>query len=397
MQPPINLHQKRIEAIDLLRGLVMIIMALDHTRDFFHIEAFTSDPLNVATTTPILYFTRWITHFCAPTFVFLSGMSAWLQHQRKSTKELSWFLITRGLWLIVVEIVIITFGITADVQYSIIILQTIWSIGISMVLLGLVIHLPFKLILLIGAVTVLGHNSLDFAEAARKGNVPLWWNFLHLPTVFPIGGGRAIGIFYPFLPWTGLMILGYCFGRYYTSLNQEKRNKYILRISLLLLLFFAVLRFSNVYGDPANWSKQNNALSTFLSFMNVQKYPPSLLFMCATIGGALLFLSFVRSTGSRLAKFIIVYGRVPFFYYILHFYLLNLLHVLAYLSRGHSFADGLKGLPNFPFKFIVPGEGYSLGMVYLIWMAVVIALFPFCKWYDNYKTRHKEKKWLSYL
>ncbi len=392
-----TLTSKRIESIDLLRGLVMIFMALDHTRDFFHKEAFTGDPLNAATTTPILYFTRWITHFCAPTFVFLSGMSAWLQHQRKTTKELSWFLITRGLWLIVAEIFIVTFGITADIHYSIFVLQTIWSIGIGMVLLGLVIHLPFKLVLLIGAVIVLGHNSLDFAEAARKGNVPLWWNFLHLPTVFPLFDNHTVGIFYPFLPWTGLMILGYCFGKFYTALEPAKRNRTVLWISLIMLLFFVALRFSNVYGDPADWTKQKDSLSTFLVFMNVQKYPPSLLFMCATIGGALLFLSFVKTTGGKLARIIIVYGRVPFFYYILHFYLLNLLHIFAYLSRGHSFAEGVKGLPNFPFKFMVPGEGYSLGIVYLIWIAVVIALYPLCKWYDNYKTNHKEKKWLSYL
>lgn len=392
-----RLTTRRIESIDLLRGLVMIIMALDHTRDFFHKEAFTGDPLNAATTTPILYFTRWITHFCAPTFVFLSGMSAWLQHQRKTTKELSWFLITRGMWLIIAEIFVVTFGITADIHFSIFVLQTIWSIGISMVLLGLVIHLPFKLILLVGGVIVLGHNSLDFAEAARKGNVPLWWNFLHLPTVFPLFDNHAVGIFYPFLPWTGLMILGYCFGKLYTTLNPAKRNRTVLWISLSMLLFFVVLRFSNVYGDPADWAKQKDGLSTFLVFMNVQKYPPSLLFMCATIGGALLFLSFVKNTSGRLARVIIVYGRVPFFYYILHFYLLNILHIFAYLSRGHSFAEGVKGLPNFPFKFMVPGEGYSLGIVYLIWIVVVIALYPLCKWYDRYKTNHKEKRWLSYL
>ncbi len=392
-----TLTSKRIESIDLLRGLVMIIMALDHTRDFFHKEAFTGDPLNAATTTPILYFTRWITHFCAPTFVFLSGMSAWLQHQRKTTKELSWFLITRGLWLIVAEIFIVTFGITADIHYGIFVLQTIWSIGISMVLLGLVIHLPFKLVLLIGVVIVLGHNSLDFAEAARKGNVPLWWNFLHVPTVFPLFDNHTVGIFYPFLPWTGLMILGYCFGKFYTALDPAKRNRTVLWISLMMLLFFVVLRFSNVYGDPADWTKQKDGLSTFFVFMNVQKYPPSLLYMCATIGGALLFLSFVKTTSGKLARIIIVYGRVPFFYYILHFYLLNILHIFAYLSRGHSFAEGMKGLPNFPFKFMVPGEGYSLGIVYLIWIAVVIALYPLCKWYDRYKTNHKEKRWLSYL
>ncbi|MFY7839765.1 MAG: DUF1624 domain-containing protein [Lacibacter sp.] len=396
MQQPLS-ASRRIASIDLLRGLVMIIMALDHTRDFFHTAAFTDDPLNLATTTPLLYFTRWITHFCAPTFVFLSGMSAWLQQQRKTTKELSWFLITRGLWLIIVELFIVSLGITGDITYSIFILQTIWSIGISMVLLGFVIHLPFKLILLIGAVIVLGHNSLDFAEAARKGSVPVWWNFLHVPGIFPIGGDRFIGVFYPFLPWTGLMIVGYCFGKYYTMQNEKERNKKLVWISLSLLFTFIVLRFLNIYGDPIIWTKQDTTIKTLYAFMNVQKYPPSLLYMCATIGGALLFLSCIKSTTNKLSKIIIVYGRVPFFYYILHFYLLNLIHIVLYLGRGHTIAEGMKGLPNLPIKFTVPGEGYSLGIVYLIWIAVVIALYPLCKWYDGYKTNHKEKKWLSYL
>ena len=389
--------KNRIESIDLLRGLVMIIMALDHTRDFFHIEAFTGDPLNAATTTPILYVTRWITHFCAPTFVFLSGMSAWLQQQRKTTKDLSWFLITRGLWLIVVELLIVSLGITGDITYSLFILQTIWSIGISMIVLGLVIHLPFKLILLIGAVIVLGHNSLDFAEAASKGNVPVWWSFLHVPGIFPIGGDRFIGVFYPFLPWTGLMLVGYCFGKYYTMVKPELRQRNVLKIGLSLLFVFVVLRFINMYGDPVPWTSQNTAIKTLYAFMNVQKYPPSLLYMCATIGGALLFLSLIKSTTGKLSKIIIVYGRVPFFYYILHFYLLNLLHIVLYISRGHSLTEGMKGIPNLPIKFTIPGEGSSLGIVYFIWIAVVVALYPACKWYDRYKTTHKEKKWLSYL
>ncbi|HTH29842.1 MAG TPA: heparan-alpha-glucosaminide N-acetyltransferase domain-containing protein, partial [Lacibacter sp.] len=240
---------KRIESIDLLRGLVMIIMALDHTRDFFHREAFTGDPLNPETTTAALYFTRWITHFCAPVFVFLSGVSAWLQHQRKPTKELSWFLITRGLWLILVEIFIVTFGITADIQFRLFVLQTIWSIGVSMVVLGIVIRLPFNFILALGLLIVLGHNSLDFAEAARKGTVPLWWNFLHVPTVFPVGGGRAVGVFYPFLPWIGLMMLGYCFGKVFTVVEPGKLNRIFFRLGSGLLLFFVALRFSNLYGD----------------------------------------------------------------------------------------------------------------------------------------------------
>ena len=393
----LSLTKNRIESIDLLRGLVMIIMALDHTRDLFHTDAFTRDPLDPATTTPVLYFTRWITHFCAPTFVFLSGLSAWLQSGRKTKKELSWFLITRGFWLILMEMTVMTLGISADIYFSIILLQTIWSIGISMVILGLLIWLPFRVLLITGIIIVLGHNSLDFAEANRNGSVPLWWNFLHRPTIVPLSSNFSIGIFYPFLPWTGLMILGYCCGKLFTNTEAGRRNKILLWMGVGSLVLFIVLRVADIYGDPLGWSRQENGLRTFFSFMNVQKYPPSLLFMCATIGCALIFLSVVKNTSGRLAKIISVYGRVPFFYYILHFYVLHVISIILYLSRGHSVSEGMKGLPGLPFKFAMPGEGYNLWIVYGVWIGVVIVLYPLCKWYDNYKTNHKEKWWLSYL
>lgn len=397
METSLATNKKRIESIDLLRGLVMIIMALDHTRDFFHIGAFSGDPLDITTTTPILYFTRWVTHLCAPTFVFLSGVSAWLQSQRKTTKELSRFLITRELWLIIIEISIITLGITADINFSFIILQTIWSIGISMIILGLVIWLPFKVILGIGLLIVFGHNSLDFAEDARKGDVSLFWNFLHLPTAVPLGGGRTLGIFYPFLPWAGLMMLGYCCGKIFTTINPPRRNKILFWTGISLLLFFVALRAANIYGDPSRWSQQKNSLSTFLSFMNVTKYPPSLLYTAITISFAFIFMALVKNASGWLSKIISVYGRVPFFYYILHFYLLHIIAIILYLQRGHTMAEGMKGVQGLPFKFTLPGEGYSLGIVYLVWIAVVIALYPLCKWYDRYKINHKEKWWLSYL
>lgn len=393
MQQTIS-SSKRIESIDLLRGLVMIIMALDHTRDFFHKEAFTGDPLNPATTTAALYFTRWITHFCAPTFVFLSGVSAWLQSKRKTAKELSRFLITRGLWLVLVEITVMTFGVLGDIYFSTIILATIWSIGISMVLLGLIIWLPFRLILAVGLLIVFGHNLIDYAEANRSA-LPVWWSFLHRPAFLQLSSSLTLGIMYPFLPWTGLMILGYCFGKLFSNTEPERRNKLLLWIGIGALLLFVLLRSINVYGDSQPWTSQKTGLQTFFSFMNVQKYPPSLLFMCATIGGALIFLSFVKSTSGRFAKFVLVYGRVPLFYYIVHFYVLHLVSIIFFLARGHSVAEGMN-VP-IPFKFIIPGEGYSLAVVYLVWISVVIALYPLCKWYDNYKTNHREKKWLSYL
>lgn len=372
-------------------------MALDHSRDFFHREAFTDDPLNLVTTTPILYFTRWITHFCAPVFVFLAGTSAWLQSQRKTKQELSRFLISRGLWLILIDLTVMSLGILGDIHFGVFVLQTIWSIGISMVILGLMIWLPFNAILIIGLIIVFGHNSLDFMERAHKGDYPIWYYFLHIQSMHPLWGNHQLFIVYPFLSWSGLMMLGYCCGKIFTNFDTERRNKILLFTGIGLLVFFVILRAINFYGNPFPWTQQKNALYTFFSFMNVHKYPPSLLYMCATIGPALIFLALVKNTQGRFAKIMTVYGRVPLFYYIIHFYLLHFICIILFLSRGHSFAEGMKGVPGFPFKFLVPGEGYSLGVTYVIWFAVVVALYPVCKWYDRYKTSHPEKKWLSYL
>jgi uncharacterized membrane protein len=392
-----TIKKNRIESIDLLRGIIMVIMALDHSRDYFHSAALIEDPLNLATTTPFLYFSRWITHFCAPIFLFLSGVSAWLQSGRKTTKELSQFLITRGLWLILVDLFIITLGTTGDIYFSYFIIQTLWAIGISMAILGLMIWLPFYVILVTGLLIVLGHNTLDFAEVKHQGSFPFWWQLLHRQGDVPLWSGRHLFIFYPFLSWAGLMMLGYCFGKVFATYEANKRSKILIVTGLGLLVFFAALRFTNIYGDPVQWAVQKNSLYTFLSFMNVQKYPPSLLYMCATIGPSLIFLGLVNKTGSRLSKIFIVFGRVPMFYYIIHFYILSTINIVLFLSRGHTVAEGLKGAPGMPWKFVAPGEGYSLAIAYAIWITVVITLYPLCKWYDRYKSSHPEKKWLSYL
>ncbi len=390
-------NKGRIQSIDLVRGVIMVIMALDHTRDFFHSQAQTGNPLDPATTTPVLYLTRWITHFCAPTFVFLSGLSAWLQGQRKSRKELSRFLITRGIWLIIVDLTIMSFAFTFDIYFNTFILETLWSIGAGMIVLGLVIYLPFSLILAIGLIIFFGHNLLDYAEASREGNVPLWWNFLHLVTIKNLWGGHNLFIFYPFLSWAGLMILGYCCGKLFTGMEERQRNRTLLWTGIGSILFFVALRMVNDYGNPQHWSGQGSTMRTLFSFMNVQKYPPSLLFLCATMGPVLIFLSLIKNTGSKISRVISVYGRVPLFYFIVHFYILHIAEACVYLLRGHSFSEGMKGAPGSFFKFSMPGEGYNLAIVYCIWIAIVILMYPLCKWYDNYKTNHKEKKWLSYL
>ncbi|MFI5135157.1 MAG: heparan-alpha-glucosaminide N-acetyltransferase domain-containing protein [Chitinophagales bacterium] len=396
--PPVTTRQ-RIYSLDILRGAVMIIMALDHTRDFFHAPAFTNDPLDLATTTPILFFTRWITHYCAPVFVFLAGTSAFLQSQKKSKSELSGFLIKRGLWLIVIEIVVNNFGWTFNPHYNLIVLQVLWAIGISMVFLGLFIWLPYNVLLAVGILIVGGHNIFDFFPSTLRPQGGFWWDLLRNGdfSIYPISADHSVNIIYPFLPWLGLMILGFCFGKLYrTSVDARSRKKILIYLGTAIILFFIVLRFTNLYGDPNPWTTQKDGLYTLLSFINVHKYPPSLLFMCVTIGPAMIILALLENVNNKISKAITVYGRVPFFYYILHVYLLRSISVILFLSRGHTFSEGLKGIPNFPFKFMIPGEGYSLCIVYLIWILVVAALYPLCRWFNHYKDAHKTW-WLSYL
>ena len=375
----------------------MVIMALDHCRDYFHYAALVTDPLDLATTTPVLFFTRWITHLCAPIFVFLSGVSAWLQSGRKTTRELSIFLITRGFWLVLIDLFIITLATTANIFYDTFIIQTLWAIGISMAILGLAIWLPYYLILTIGLVIVLGHNMVDQLEMQHVGNFPAWWMLLHKQGSLPLWPGHDLLVFYPFLPWTGLMLLGYCSGKIFTRFEGAKRQQVLLGTGLGLLFLFATLRFSNWYGDSGPWSVQRDGITSFLSFMNLQKYPPSLLYMLATIGICFLCLALIRKTGSRLSKFFLVFGRVPMFFYVLHFYVISFVNLVLFFARGGSFAEGMIGIPGLPWKFVKAGEGFSLGVVYLIWIVLVLALYPLCKRYDQYKTAHPEKKWLSYL
>ncbi len=399
MQPSLTTKTKRIESIDILRGIAMVIMALDHVRDYVHLTANTDDPLNFATTTPFLYFTRWITHFCAPTFVFLSGTSIYLQSLRKTKKELSAFLITRGLWLIFVEIAIISLAWTFNPQYNFIPLQVIWAIGICMLILGLLIRLPFNLILVLGLIIVFGHNLLDIPESAPGFVAGFWWDLLHHGYFTPIEFAPTHNfiIVYPFLPWLGLMMLGYCTGIFFTAKYSEvQRRKIFIRIGISLIAIFVVLRFINIYGDPHPWTTQKDGLFSFLSFMNVHKYPPSLLFMCIIIGPGFLLLAFLEKIKNRFTNVMQIYGRVAFFYYILHLYLIHFIATIFFFARGHSFSEsGNNG--NLPFQFVMPGEGYGLGIVYLVWLIVILALYPVCNWYNNYKTNHKEKWWLSYL
>lgn len=392
--------QKRIESIDILRGIVMVIMALDHTRDYFHVSANVDDPLNLATTTPALYFTRWITHFCAPIFVFLAGTSVYLQSIRKSKRELSSFLIKRGIWLILVELVIISLAWTFNPLYNLFPLQVIWAIGISMLILGLLIRLPYQTLLVLGLLIVFGHNLLDIPESRAGFKPGFLWDLVHSGrfAFYEFAIGRSIIIAYPFLPWTGLMMLGYCAGIFFTpEFTVAHRRRILLGLGFGLVFLFLLIRMINIYGDPNPWTLQQNSWLSFLSFMKVNKYPPSLMYMCITIGPALIALALLEKIKNAFTQFMTVFGRTAFFYYILHIYLIHIFAAVMFFANGYSFQDAINAKENSLFLFVVPGEGVSLPLVYLVWLLVVIVLYPICKWYDGYKTRHKHKWWLSYL
>lgn len=396
------LTKNRIESIDIVRGIAMVIMALDHVRDYFHIGANLDDPLNLATTTPLLFFTRWVTHFCAPTFIFLSGTSIYLQSQRKTKKELGIFLLKRGVWLIAIEWFVVGLGWTFNLHYTVIPFQVIWAIGISMFLFGvlMLIHIPYKIIFALGVILVFGHNLLDFPEAAAGFQPNFWWDIFHSGVFVPYeyAPGHAALLVYPFPAWMGVMMLGYCAGVFFTaSYTPEARKKILIRIGVGLIALFVIVRFTNVYGDPFDWTAQQNWFYTFLSFIKVNKYPPSLLFLCITIGAAMLLLAWVEGIRNRFTDSLVVFGRTAFFYYILHIYVIHIAAAICFFARGHSFADAAHVGEQFPFMFVAPGEGYGLGVVYLVWMLVVIGLYPLCKRYDRYKTAHPEKWWLSYL
>ncbi|MFI5161134.1 MAG: DUF1624 domain-containing protein [Sphingobacteriales bacterium] len=387
----------RIESIDILRGLVMLIMAIDHIRDFFNFHH--PDPTNLAITTPFLFFTRWITHFCAPVFVFLSGMSAYLAGTRRTKKQFSTFLIKRGLWLLVVEVVFITFAITLDPFYHLFILQVIWAIGGSMVLLGLLVWLPTPVVAAIGAVIVLGHNYFDLhpthlVNGTVEGKMLVsgagFGGFVKLSET------RGMLTAYALLPWAGLMMIGYSLGSLYNkTYDAVKRRKILLYSGLSVLALFFILRFINGYGDPAPWSVQKTTALSIISFFNVTKYPPSLMYMCMTIGAALVILATTEKISNKFASVLIVYGNVPFFYYLCHWYLIKLINIVVYFASGYTTSQ-ISTSHQFPPTFQPDDFGFGLGGVYLIWLIVIAALYLPCRWYSKYKRTHTQW-WLSYL
>jgi len=374
----------------------MIIMALDHVRDYFHSDSFQHDPLDPATTTPFLFFTRFITHFCAPTFVFLAGTSAYLMGLKKTKAALSGFLLKRGLWLILIEVVLISLAWTFNPIFDAFLFQVIWAIGASMVIMAALIHLPARAIWISGLAIVFIHNLLEMIPITPEhgAGFVIWGFFTN--TFFYFEGSPIVMVPYPMLPWLGIMMSGFGVGLLFSpQFDTAKRKKYLLYIGTTAVLLFIVLRFFNLYGDPRPWSVQKDSLFTVMSFINTTKYPPSLMYTLMTLGPVMMILSWMENANLNVLKPLNVFGRVPLFYYILHFALIHATAKFIYATTNH--VDFSKLTFRFTEDFGIPAEGrYSLGGVYAAWFCVVLFLYPICVWYNRYKSTHRNW-WLSYL
>jgi uncharacterized membrane protein len=358
----------RIEAVDVVRGVIMILMALDHTRDYFGDAA--ASPTNLATASAALFMTRWITHLCAPVFFLLTGTGAFLARRRRLTPELSRYLVTRGLWLIFLEVglyrcLILQFNF----DYQVTVLTVLWALGWAMIVLSALVWLPAPVATAIGAVVIVLHNLLDPVSARTLGSLAPLWTALHGPGVLFTDGRHLVFAAYPLIPWVGVTAVGYGLGQVY-GWDGPRRRAFLLRLGVVLTAAFVVLRTINVYGDPSRWAVQRTSLFTVLSFVNTTKYPPSLLFLLMTLGPALLFLRAVDERTPALLRPALIIGKVPMFYFLLHFLLIHLLTVVAALLRYgevHWMFES-PSLDRFPITQ-PPGWPLPLPAVWLIWIS----------------------------
>jgi uncharacterized membrane protein len=371
-------ERTRIASVDILRGLVMVIMALDHTRDFFTNTGF--NPRNI--TDPLLFLTRWITHFCAPTFILLAGLSAFLYGRERSVAELSRFLLVRGLWLILLDLTLIKFGWRFELDLYRLGAGVIFVIGASMVVLSVLILLPRWVIASLALLMIVGHNLLDSIRAEDLGNASWAWHVLHEPGLVPLGDSITLYILYPLIPWIGVMAGGYLLGPV-MQLDNDKRQQILFGAGAAITVGFLIIRLINVYGDPAPWTPQETWVSTFLSILNCEKYPPSLLYLMMTLGPALMLLACFEQLRGPLASFLATFGRVPFFYYVVHIYLI---HVLAVAT-----AFAMTGVLT-----TTPAMNFSLLGVYVVWLLVIVLLYPICRWFAELK-ENGSGWWWSYL
>lgn len=387
----------RIHTIDMLRGLVMVIMALDHVRDYFHFDAYLFSPTDPTRTTPLLFATRWITHICAPTFILLAGTSAYLVFVRKGRKETAKFLLTRGAWLVFLQFTVIIFGWTFDIFLHYNGPDIISAIGFSMMVLAGLLYLPRNAILILSLIVIGGHNAFDNISFPDESLADIIWSFFHAPGMAHFGNGYTWETSYPLFPWAAVMALGFYLGDLYTVQPPMKRRRILFQLGVGSLLFFLLLRGLNVYGDPNPWTYQRNNIYTVLSFLNLTKYPPSLLYLCATLGISFLLLGSFETANPDKSKPLIVFGRVPMFYYVVHIYIVHLLAMGAAILTGHSWKSMIfyEWVVDSP---VLEGSyGFSLGTVYIIWIIIVAGLYPLCMKFEQFKIENKHRWWVSYV
>lgn len=385
---------KRIYSIDICRGLAMIIMALDHTRDLLYVN-FAQNPTDLATTTPALFFTRWITHLCAPTFVFLSGVSAWLSSRnRADQQENRRFLFKRGIWLIILDLTLVNFALWTDIRFRLMLFEVLGAIGFGFIVLSLLYKVSPRILGVIGLVIIFGHDLLFKVMLPPNPLLQFTGSFLMGPGAFQFSPHFLFVVGYPVLPWLGIMLLGFACGRLF-EYPVDIRKKIFLRTGLVALGLFILLRGFNIYGDPFPWSAQKSAVFSFLSFMEVNKYPPSLLFTLVTLGILFLGLFLTEGKDNALTGMVSTYGKTPLFYFLIHLYLIHLIMFLIVFAQGFHPRDLVFG----PFKYGRPAKGSGIGLpaVYLVWLTVVAFMYPLCRRYGIYKIAHRENKWLRYL
>lgn len=391
--------QPRIESVDALRGAVMVIMALDHVRDFLHHAAMTQQPTDLATTTPLLFLTRWITHVCAPVFMFTAGTAAYLWWQRGHSRgALSRFLATRGLWLVLLELTVmrIAYDFAIGMQDPLLLLLLVlWGLGISMLVLAALVWLPEAMLAVLAIATIALHNLLDPLHASQFGAHAPWWNLLHEAGAMNLGGAIVV-VGYPLVPWVAVMALGFCAGRLYAQ-PAAVRQRALVGGGIALVLAFVVLRALDSYGDPVPWAAQADATFTLLSFLNTTKYPPSLQFLCMTLGPSLLALGLLDRYGLRASHPLVVLGRAPLFYFVAHFFLAHALVVALAFARYGSAAAGFifSSVPSMGGnRALYPADfGYDLWVAYVAWIGIVLALYPACRWWTARKAASRAWWW----
>jgi uncharacterized membrane protein len=385
----------RLDSIDVLRGLVMVIMAIDHVRDYFSNSQV--NPMDIAHTWPALFFTRWITHFCAPVFVFLAGTGAYLYGSRGRTRQqLAHFLWTRGLWLVFLELTFLPLAWGFSWKPDRFALIVIWAIGWSMILLSAAIRLPVRTVGAIGLGIILLHDAWSGVQANAFGPLGWLWTVLFGVGVIPLGSGGMVLVAYAIIPWFGVMAAGYAAGALF-DWELARRRQALRRIGSAAIALFLVLRATNLYGNPRPWSVNADAVRTVFSFLNCEKYPPSLLYLLMTLGPALLLLSYLSDRPRPMLRPLVVFGRVPMFYYVLHIVLLHSVAAFLAVQKFGSAPWMFVGIPfTFPGTEPNPAWGYNLVGVYLFWIAIVASLYPACVWFARLKERRKDP-WLSYL